>query len=314
MRYRQPYMLILALGLCACDAGLPGSGSGAPPDAAAVAASRRAQESSPTAAVPAVSAPQAALSPDEIFATRSKSVWLLATFRLNADGKGLTPIGSGSAVAVTANTLLTSCQNLQGADVAGLRQTGAVQRATFQGPAPPEGICRLTVADQLPDPAPTRTYDDVTLGERVYAIDRSRSPEPSFGEGTVAGKEVTSHGALLGTNAPVPKGVSGGGLFDGQGRLVGDHLGAGARRRAAQCRRRHHVRPRAVRRGRNSATFCHRHGEHERGARGSRRAGTAASTRQPGTPGRRRPARHAAQRAGRPLRQASVSLRAGGTG
>ena len=221
MRYRQPYTLILALGLCACDAGLPGSGSGAPPDAAAVAASRRAQEFSPTAAVPAVSAPQAALSPDEIFATRSKSVWLLATFRLNADGKGLTPIGSGSAVAVTANTLLTSCQNLQGADVAGLRQTGAVQRATFQGPAPPEGICRLTVADQLPDPAPTRTYDDVTLGERVYAIDRSRSPEPSFGEGTVAGKEVTSHGALLGTNAPVPKGASGGGLFDGQGRLVG---------------------------------------------------------------------------------------------
>src|SRR3954452_5083492 len=220
MRYRQPYALVLALGLCACDAGMAGSGSGAP-DAAAVAASRRAQESSPTAAVPAGSAPQVALSPDEIFATRSKSVWLLATFRLNADGKSLTPIGSGSAVAVTANTLLTSCQNLQGADVAGLRQTGAVQRATFQGPAPPEGICRLTVADQLPDPAPTRTYDDVTLGERVYAIDRSRSPEPSFGEGTVAGKEVTSHGALLGTNAPVPKGVSGGGLFDGQGRLVG---------------------------------------------------------------------------------------------
>src|SRR4051794_4947294 len=221
MRYRQPYTLVLALGLCACDAGLPGSGSGAPPDAAAVAASRRAQESGPTAAVPAVSAPQAALSPDEIFATRSKAVWLLATFRLNADGKGLTPIGSGSAVAVTANTLLTSCQNLQGADVAGLRQTGAVQRATFQSPAPPEGICRLTVADQLPDPAPTRTYDDVTLGERVYAIDRSRSPEPSFGEGTVAGKEVTSHGPFLGTNAPVPKGASGGGLFDGQGRLVG---------------------------------------------------------------------------------------------
>lgn len=220
MRYRQPYVLVLALGLGACDAGLAGSGSGAPPDAAAVAASRRAQEGGATPA-PSTRAPQAALSPDEIFAARSRSVWLLATFRLNPDGKGLVPINSGSAVAVTANTLLTSCQNLQGADVAGLRQTGAVQRATFQGPAPQEGICRLTVADRLPDPAPTRTYDDVASGERVYAIDRSRSTEPSFGEGVVSGKEVTSHGAFLGTNAPVPKGVAGGGLFDSQGRLVG---------------------------------------------------------------------------------------------
>src|SRR3954447_3483226 len=221
MRYRQPYALVLALGLSSCDAGPSGSGPSASPDAAAVAASRRAQENSAASAAPAVPAPQSALSADEIFATRSKAVWLLATFRLNADGKSLTPIGSGSAVAVTANTRLPSCHNLQGADVAGLRQTGAVQRATFQGPAPPEGICHLTVADQLPDPAPTRTYDDVTLGERVYAIDRSRSPEPSFGEGTVAGKEVTSRGPFLGTNAPVPKGASGGGLFDGQGRLIG---------------------------------------------------------------------------------------------
>ena len=32
---------------------------------------------------------------------------------------------------------------------------------------------------------------------------------------------MTSRGPFLGTNAPVPKGASGGGLFDGQGRLVG---------------------------------------------------------------------------------------------
>ena len=148
MRYRQPYALILALGLCACAADSTGSAPAVPP----AAASGRPQEGSAAPDVPAATSPQATLSPDEIFATRSKSVWLLATFRLNADGKGLTPIASGSAVAVTGKTLLTSCQNLQGADVVGLRQTGAVLKAAFQGPAPQEGVCRVTVADQLPDP------------------------------------------------------------------------------------------------------------------------------------------------------------------
>lgn len=206
--------LALALSLGACAAATGGGPSPAP----------AAPEPVPTAAViaPAPAMAPAGMSADEVFASASRYVWTLGAFRLGPDGRTLTPVGRGSAVAVSPDTLLTSCQNLQGADAAGLqRKGGAPQRATFRGPAPQEGVCVLKVPAPVADYARTRLYDDVRPFEKAYTIDSSASLDPTFGEGTVSGKQVTSHGAIIGTTAPVPRDTAGGGLFDADGVLIG---------------------------------------------------------------------------------------------
>ena len=85
-----------------------------------------------------------------MFANASKSVWLLIGSQFAQQGGGLTPVTVGSAVAVSSTGLLTSCDNIQGADAVGIKKAETVQRVVQHGPISPSGICVLVVTGPLP--------------------------------------------------------------------------------------------------------------------------------------------------------------------
>lgn len=64
-------------------------------------------------------------------------------------------------------------------------------------------------------------YARVEVGQRVFAIGSPLGLENSISEGIVSGKRYLSRIPTIQTTAPVSPGNSGGGLFDGQGRLLG---------------------------------------------------------------------------------------------
>jgi hypothetical protein len=80
----------------------------------------------------------------------------------------------------------------------------------------------LLGADWLEAPAvERRPSQTLEIGEHVYAVGAPQGLDLSLSDGLVSGLKPRSGGHIVQTTAPISSGSSGGGLFDGQGRLVG---------------------------------------------------------------------------------------------
>jgi hypothetical protein len=83
-------------------------------------------------------------------------------------------------------------------------------------------ICRLKVTGLQVIPVQLRTSDHLAVGERVVALGSPQGLELTISEGIISGiRDLSGGDRLLQTTAAISHGSSGGGLFDGQGRLVG---------------------------------------------------------------------------------------------
>lgn len=172
------------------------------------------------AAGPALAAP---LSPADVFAKASPSVWMVQADHASA-GNG----EAGSAVEVGSRTLVTACHVVDGAtSVQVSRGQGKAMYPVAQVTHDPDksrDLCMLTVSEDLSGaPVALAPPDSVKVGQRVYAIGAPLKLELTLTEGLVSSLRPNGGEALptIQFSAATAPGSSGGGLFDDQGRLVG---------------------------------------------------------------------------------------------
>jgi S1-C subfamily serine protease len=81
--------------------------------------------------------------------------------------------------------------------------------------------CVLKTAAKLAKWVAVRPYDDIKVGERAITIGTPQGLELTIAEGIVSSKRTHEGARLVQTTAAISQGSSGGGLFDGQGHLLG---------------------------------------------------------------------------------------------
>ena len=131
----------------------------------------------------------------------------------------------GSAVAVSADTLVANCLVVGGRARVGLVRHNKYRMARVTADAHGQ-VCRLTVAEgPLTPVAGLRSFADLRVGEPVVALASRSSAEVAAAPGWLAGKGSADDPFLEATPA-VPAGNRSAVLVDGFGNLIG--LGAAA--------------------------------------------------------------------------------------
>lgn len=170
----------------------------------------------PTVAVPTLGTSTREVSPVDLFTSVSPSV--LQILAVSANGKS----GSqGSAVAISADRLVTNCHVLKGAVAIGAEIGG--EMAIFKRDRVREDadICLLRSTRRLASVTRVRGYGSLKVGERVYAVGSPSGLENTFSEGIISGLRRDRGIHYIQTSAAISPGSSGGGLFDQEGRLIG---------------------------------------------------------------------------------------------
>ena len=162
----------------------------------------------------------AALTPAEVFAQVSPSVWRVHT--LDADGLLL---GQGSAVVVASGQLVTNCHVLARARRVQVRRDGqsSAQPARLMLWDVQRDLCQLE-APGLAAPAVLLGSTSATaVGQPAFAIGHPRGLDLTMSAGLVSSFRRNAAGqlVLLQTSAAISGGSSGGGLFNEAGELIG---------------------------------------------------------------------------------------------
>ena len=178
-------------------------------------------------------------SAQEVFADVSGGVVVVLAL-----GAGGAQIAQGSGVVVGGNEVATNCHVVAGAaDIAVRQAADAHGRETWRMEArlvvrdEARDLCILSVAELADPPAapPVRlgSARALSVGEEVYAVGAPQGLTLSLSRGIVSqlrGDHGKRAAPIVQTDAAVSPGSSGGGLFNGEGELVGittfKHAGA----------------------------------------------------------------------------------------
>lgn len=171
-------------------------------------------------AYPAFALPApATLSPQELYRSLSPSIWLVSTY--DAAGK---PLGSGSAVVVGPEALLTNCHVLRGASRVTITNDNVAHGARLQLADVERDLCQITARNLVAPAVQLGDSEQLEVGQRVFALGNPRGMERTLSDGLISALhrgEGTRELVAIQTSAPISPGSSGGGLFDAQGRLIG---------------------------------------------------------------------------------------------
>lgn len=133
-----------------------------------------------------------------------------------------TSVGTGSAVAITRNKLMTNCHVIEGGEVVIARSSsGTSYKVRLLKSYNAADICIIQSSALLPYKAEIANYDTVREGQQVFSIGTPRGFEATIADGLVSGRRLMDGVRYIQTNAPISDGSSGGGLFDRCGRLIG---------------------------------------------------------------------------------------------
>lgn len=173
------------------------------------------------AAVLAVSsltpAPAFALDPIQLQAKVSPSVYAVTTL-----GPQRAPLSGGSAVVIGPGQLVTACHVLAGAHAVMVQRDNVSYGATLDAPDTERDICLLKVAN-FNAPAVAIAAGAPAFGQHVVTAVATEGGRVTVGQGAVAGLRAGPDGTLdriQVSSAPGTR-VSGGGMFDDSGRLIG---------------------------------------------------------------------------------------------
>ena len=159
------------------------------------------------------------LSPEEIYAAVSPSVWLVRGY--DADGLAFV---TGSAVVTGHETLLTNCHVLSKAKRLVIRNDNVQHDAKLQHIDVVRDLCQITARNLRAPAVELGDSDRLSVGQRVFALGNPRGLELTLSDGLVSAlrkNEDNGQLVLIQTSAPISHGSSGGGLFDTSGRLIG---------------------------------------------------------------------------------------------
>ena len=162
-----------------------------------------------------------ALSAAELYKKVERSVFVVGAARSIGDAQAR-DIMQGSAVAIAEHLLLTNCHVVKNRPVIVLLQDHVTWHAKLVAADMENDQCVLeSEGTALTPVAGVRLFDDIAVGEHVYAIGAPRSLERTLTEGLVSAKRSAKGHNMIQTSAPLSPGSSGGGLFDERGNLLG---------------------------------------------------------------------------------------------
>ena len=156
------------------------------------------------------------VTPEQVFSQASRSVVML--YAAETSGK---IVGRGSGVFVDDDLLVTNCHVIARGKIFQVGHRQKRSPARLMAYDADNDLCVLKV--QGLDVMPARIGDagSVRVGQRVYAIGTPEGFELTLSEGLVSGLREAASGRYIQTTAPMSDGSSGGGLFDGNGCLIG---------------------------------------------------------------------------------------------
>lgn len=160
-----------------------------------------------------------ALEPDQLFERISPSVWGLRTF--DGDEK---PLAQGSAVVIGPGRLVTNCHVLAKAKSFIVRRENVAFGGTLEFADVERDLCQIQVRNFSAPAVEVGVTSELKVGQRVYAVGNPRGLELTFSDGLISGLRRSDDSQSIEriqTTAPISPGSSGGGLFDGLGRLIG---------------------------------------------------------------------------------------------
>jgi Flp pilus assembly protein TadD len=162
-----------------------------------------------------LSVPAHALTPSQVFDKVKNSVVVVRTL----DGQGKVK-GQGSGVLLPSGRVATNCHVVEEGATYQVGRGKRLVSATIYADDVDKDICLLDAKSIRGKPVQFGKAASLKVGDPVYAVGAPKGLELSLSNGIVAqlrgGPEP-----LIQTTAAVSPGSSGGGLFDGQGRLVG---------------------------------------------------------------------------------------------
>lgn len=162
------------------------------------------------------------LSPIEVYRKSSPSVYVI--YAISGDKKSIegSSRSQGSAVAISETDAVTNCHVLEGSRAAFLKRGDEYSRVELIAADADTDRCIIRSQDIALIPiSAVRRQGKLAVGERVYSIGAPRGLEKTLGEGLVSGVRHDRGITYVQTSAPISPGSSGGGLFDGEGNLVG---------------------------------------------------------------------------------------------
>ena len=140
----------------------------------------------------------------------------------------VTDEGQGSGVIIRPNIVATNCHVVDGSGgivvykSANRRaNTDAAFAATIRRSDAARDFCLLDVDGLWGIAATVRRYDTLEVGEDVYGLGAPRGLDLSLSDGLVSQLREVDGQRVIQTNAAISPGSSGGGLFDGEGNLIG---------------------------------------------------------------------------------------------
>jgi hypothetical protein len=162
------------------------------------------------------------LSPQDLYATRSKSVHMIFAADGMSSRQRLKNLSQGSAVAITPDILVTNCHVIEQKNIVILIANGVPYPARRIAGSDTRDTCFIKSEKYRLTPVyATRKSPDLKIGESVYAIGSPRGQENSLSQGILSGIRKDDGISLLQMTAPISPGSSGGGLFDEYGNLLG---------------------------------------------------------------------------------------------
>jgi tetratricopeptide (TPR) repeat protein len=156
-----------------------------------------------------------ALTPDQVFDKVKDAIVVVKTFDSNGKLKGF-----GSGVLISHGKIATNCHVVEGGASYKVYRGKQIVDATLYAEDQDKDICILDAKDVTGIPAQLGKAKSLKVGVPVYAVGAPHGLELSISDGIVA-QLRGGPPPFIQTTAAVSPGSSGGGLFDGEGRLVG---------------------------------------------------------------------------------------------
>lgn len=156
-----------------------------------------------------------ALTPGQVFDNVKNSIVIVKTL----DAKGKMKM-QGSGVLISPGRIATGCHVLEGGKSYQVGQSQKFVPATLYAEDRDKEICLLDAKGIKGKPVQFGKTMGLKEGAPVYAVGAPKGPEPSLSDGIVL-KLLGGPPPLILTTAAISYGSSGGGLFDGEGRLLG---------------------------------------------------------------------------------------------
>jgi len=151
------------------------------------------------------------MTPSEVFKAASPSVVTIHSMDAASE------IMQGSGIVIRPGVVVSNCHVIKAATAITTGWLGQQYPTRLLHADPDRDLCSLEV-DGLPAPAVTMgSASGLDIGDPVFAIGAPRGLSLTLSAGLLSSRR----GELLQISAPISPGSSGGGLFDGLGRLIG---------------------------------------------------------------------------------------------